>query len=285
MALDTTGPRSRRAILAAAVGGLAAVAANALGRPSDALAGVDGDVVLGQTNTATTPTLIRNTSNGNDVVQITSNSGTALRAESDVAYAVYATSDSGIAMSATSLASAGVLGRAFNDVATGVTGVSGEVLLTGTRPKTGVYGIATQDGGSRGVWGQSIAGQGVRGEATTGRGVHGQATTGLGVRGFATSGVGLSGEATTGYALRANGRVRLDQSAGQASIASGTNSVVVTPGIDLTTTSAVVATLNGNAGGSTTVKRVAINTTANTFTIYLTANTTATVKAAWVVLG
>jgi hypothetical protein len=59
----------------------------------------------------------------------------------------------------------------------------------------------------------------------------------------------------------------------------------VTPGIDLTSTSAVIATLNGNAGGSTTVKRVLINATANTFTIYLTANSTANVKVAWLVAG
>ena len=172
-----------------------------------------------------------------------------------------------------------------NSASTGVLGYSGTGNLPAAKAKTGVFGQATQDASSRGVWGYSPAGHGVRGEATTGRGVHGQATTGLGVRGFATSGVGLSGESSTGYALRTLGRVRLDQSAGQATIASGTSSVVVTPGIDLTATSAVVATLNGDAGGSTAVKRVAINATANTFTIYLTANATATVKLAWIVLG
>ena len=91
--------------------------------------------------------------------------------------------------------------------------------------------------------------------------------------------------ATTGYALRTSGRVRLDKSAGKARIASGTSGVVVTPGLDLTSASAVVATLNGNAGGSTAVKRVAINATANTFTIYLTANAIANVNVAWIVLG
>jgi len=33
------------------------------------------------------------------------------------------------------------------------------------------------------------------------------------------------------------------------------------------------------------VKRIAIDTAANSFTIYLTANATANVKVAWVVLG
>jgi hypothetical protein len=172
-----------------------------------------------------------------------------------------------------------------NSASTGVLGYSGTGNLPAAKAKTGVFGQATQDANSRGVWGYSPAGQGIRGEATTGRGVHGQATTGIGVRGFAAAGTGLSGESTTGYALRTTGRVRLDNSAGQATIASGTSSVVVTPGVDLVATSAVVATLNGDAGGSTAVKRVAINTTANTFTIYLTGNAATTVKAAWIVLG
>jgi len=169
---------------------------------------------------------------------------------------------------------AGTVGRNNGD-GTGVIGFTGGGTFPAGKPKTGVYGQAAKDADSRGVWGYSPTGQGVRG----------QATSGIGVRGLVTTGVGLSGEATTGYALRTKGRVKLDQSAGQATIASGTSSVVVTPGVDLTTTSAVVATLNGDAGGSTTVKRVAINTTANTFTIYLTANATASVKLAWIVLG
>lgn len=50
-------------------------------------------------------------------------------------------------------------------------------------------------------------------------------------------------------------------------------------------TSAVVATLMGSAGGTTTVHRVVVNATADTFTIYLTANATATVTVAWHVFG
>ena len=95
----------------------------------------------------------------------------------------------------------------------------------------------------------------------------------------------MLGEATTGYALQTVGRVRLDKSAGLATIASGSSTVTVTPGIHLTTTSAVIATLQSNAGGATAVKRVAVNATNNTFTIYLTANSSALVKVAWLVLG
>jgi hypothetical protein len=47
----------------------------------------------------------------------------------------------------------------------------------------------------------------------------------------------------------------------------------------------VVATLQGSAGGTTTVHRVAINATADTFTIYLTANASVNVKVAWLLLS
>lgn len=47
----------------------------------------------------------------------------------------------------------------------------------------------------------------------------------------------------------------------------------------------VTATLMGSAGGRTTVHRVSINTTANTFTIVLTANSTVNVKVGWHVFG
>jgi hypothetical protein len=167
---------------------------------------------------------------------------------------------------------------------TGVLGVSGNVVVA-AKPKTGVYGQATQDSTSRGVWGSSPAGYGVYGESSSGRAVQGVATTGIGVRAAASGGVGLLASATTGYALRTDGRVKLDKSAGLATIASGTASIAVTPGIDLTATSGVIATLNGSAGGSTAVKRVAIDTTTNAFTIYLTANTIANVKVAWLVIS
>ena len=59
----------------------------------------------------------------------------------------------------------------------------------------------------------------------------------------------------------------------------------LTPGLDLTATSAVVATLMGSAGGTTAVRCVIVNATADTFTIYLTANATSAVTVAWHVFG
>jgi len=276
MALDVSVPHSRRTILAGGLGGLAALAVNALGRPADVRAGVDGDVVLGAANASATTTGILNTTTTESALEVVCYTGTAINAVSDTGAGLNALSTSSTAVfgSTLSTADAGVTGGSSQG--TGVQGFSGGFGgIPDAKLKTGVYGQAQQGTDGRGVWGYSPTGQGVRG----------QASSGIGVRGVVTSGVGLSGEATTGYALRTSGRVRLDQSAGQATIASGTSSVVVTPGVDLTTTSAVVATLNGDAGGSTAVKRVAINATANTFTVYLTGNATASVKLAWIVLG
>ena len=101
----------------------------------------------------------------------------------------------------------------------------------------------------------------------------------------ARSAYGSTSSAKSGYALRTVGRVKLEKSVGIATISAGSNHVTVTPGIDVTTTSAVVATLQGSAGGKTTVHRVSVSTTGDTFTIYLTANATSSVKVAWFILG
>jgi hypothetical protein len=43
--------------------------------------------------------------------------------------------------------------------------------------------------------------------------------------------------------------------------------------------------LTACAGGKTTVRRASVSTSGDTFTIYLTANATASVKVAWFILG
>jgi len=198
--------------------------------------------------------------------------------------------EQGIALQAVSTESVGILASGdFDGIAgassgghTGVVGWSTDQDPPAVAPagplKTGVYGTASQDSSSRGVHGLSAAG----------RGVFGSSTTGLGVRGYSDSGVGGSfgtSAPNVGFALQTVGRVRFDKSAGIATILAGTSSVIVTPGIDLTSNSAVVATLMGNPGGATTVQRVAVNATADTLTIYLTANAVSNVKVAWHVFG
>jgi len=137
---------------------------------------------------------------------------------SPAGHAVYGASDTGIGVYAASNASAaaaivgtnsagngirghgqldGVIGESAGG-RSGVVGFSGGGSAPAGPGKTGVYGEATQDSASRGVYGFALAGQGVRGDASTGQGVNGTATTGLGVQGVATTGQGVRGEATAG---------------------------------------------------------------------------------------
>jgi len=323
-------PRSRRAILGASLGALAATVASAFGRPSPASA---TDLVLGFNNPTSATTEIENTLNDSLVFWANTITGTGLKGSSGSGTGVLAGSGSGVGLRGTSSTGngiegassgsnrsavwgdnsgggvgvagssvgsaygtrgvqgtapngfgvyggsstkAGVLGQ--SDGATGVHGQSGTGVVAAGPGKTGVFGYAAQDASARGVYGKT----------TTGYGVYGVATTGYGVRGVVTSGTAgyfATGSPSSGTGLRAQGRVRFDHAAGLATIAAGTSTVVVTPGTDLQPTSAVVATLNGNAGGSTVVKRVSVDTATNKFTIYLTANSTAAVPVAWHVFG
>ena len=284
MAIDTVTPRSRRVLLAATAGSLAALAAQALGRPLPARA---VSVVLGGTNTATTTTKIENLTTSDTVFWANSTWGTGVYGYSSSGYGVYGYSSSSYGVHGASDSNAGVYGRAYADKAAtvgqsmanatgllGYSGAGGDPLPTAP-PKTGVYGRAAQDASARGVTGQTTAGRGVNGVATSGRGVNGYAGTGIG--GYFSAG-------PSGKALHAEGRVTF-KTAGLATIGSGTSSKTVTPGVDLTSSSKILCTLMGNAGGATTVKRVAVNTAADTFTIYLTAAATSAVKVAWFVIG
>jgi hypothetical protein len=320
MTVETTTPRSRRAILAAGLGAGAATVATALARPL-AVRATNGDPVLaGYQYTATTVTGFDTTGAGGENalfgqsdsangVNGISSSGIGVLGASDSYLGVYGNSTSGIGVYGASGSSSGVFGFSFasnqpailgrsQGASTGVQGYSGSGTTPTPPAKTGVYGYAVQDATARGVTGQSTAGYGISGIASTGRAVNGAATTGHGVMGLANTGIGTRGYAVTGTALyastsgpkvgtalRAIGRVKFDNCSGVATIAAGHNSVTVTPGSDMLATSAVVATLMGSAGGTTTVHRVVVNAVADTFTIYLTANATAAVTVAWHVFG
>jgi hypothetical protein len=138
-----------------------------------------------------------------------------------------ADSDAGIA----------VAGRAIGG-ATGVFGYSGPEVVLAAKAQTGVYGEALQSVDARGVWGRSGSGRGVYGQASSGQGVRGYASSG-------TAGYFSTSAPSSGTALRAIGRVRLDNCAGVAMIPAGANYKVITPGINLSSSSAVTATLMG----------------------------------------
>ena len=167
MAIDTTSPRSRRALLGAGLGALAASAASALGGSAIADA-TSPPVLLGSINDAATSTIVRDNAADSAAVAF-------------VGRVTHATG---------SAASAGIKGQ---DDGTNGTGVAG-IAINGPTAR-GVYGQSTA---GRGVEGASATGPGVYGHSASGRGVQGNSTSGTGVLGSSTNGTGVQGVSTTG---------------------------------------------------------------------------------------
>lgn len=313
MTTETSAPRSRRALLAASVGGLVAFAVSALGRPVPTR-GADGDTVtVGGSFTGTTKTIIENTSAVDGQAAIIGHASAA----SGGTHGLAGYSDSTDGIGVYGEAAIGVWGRSDSADGAGVVGYAAAgsgwpVGVSGQGDRIGVYGAATAATGEAsgvhgrsdstrgaGVVGQSTANStGLLGHSRLGRGqtptaaaktgVYGYAdqdTSAKGVYGRSTVGAGGYFGATTGYALRSSGRVRFEKSAGLATIAATSNKVTVSPGIDLTAGSKVLATLQTSAGGTTTVHRVVRDTANDEFTIYLTAPATQSCTVAWFVIS
>jgi hypothetical protein len=288
MALETAAQKSRRALLAAGAGALAASLANALGRPM-AARGANGDpVTVGGSFTATSNTMITN-SYGPGTAIHGHHSYTGSDPASGLAGTANGTNARGVSgyADATSGNPLGVLGytsgptgigvgglSGYGGNATGVMGISGGSLpLPAAIQKCGVFGQATQDSDAMGVFGKS----------TTGRGVVGQASSGIGVRAVATSGTGIYASASTGTALRALGRVYFDNCAGVATFTAGMSAVTVNPGRDLTGSTAVTLTPYGDPG--TRRMWATVDTAANSVTIHLSSAVTGSLKVAWLALN
>ena len=295
MSIDAADTRSRRALLLGAIGGVSALAAHALGRPSAMLAG-GGSVQLGATNTSTATTTIQNANTGDVPLVARNNGGTALVGNgTTIGVAGVGNPGPGVrGLSMDGLSPArvptrvgvqglgdrvGVQGSSPNHV--GVLGMAGDgAPAPSMPPNVGVYGWSTAEslGVSMGLLGRSTA--------PIGYGVFGTSDTGTGVQAITKNGSALAATVSTGgtgRALNVAGRVKFSTS-GLATVASGSNQKIVNPGIPLSGTSKVLATLMGNAGGSVTVKRVAVDAAADTFTIFLTGASANDVSVAWFVL-
>lgn len=297
MAIDNPIPRTRRAILAASLGGLAATVAAALGRPTRAHAANGDAVILGLENLSTTETGVTcGTDNATAFYGHSNGVGNGLLGESSTGAGVRGTSTSGSGVAGTSTGSAtGVWGATASGMGVHGQSTSGTGVHGNSQSSYGVRGISPsyvavkgESVLSNGIDGTTDSGIGVQGSSNSSWGVHGVSQSSWGVYGWSTTGVGVYASTSalkSGFALQAVGRVKFDNSAGLATIAAGTKKKTVTPGINLTSNSAVVATLQGSAGGTTTVHRVIVDPATDKFTIYLTANAAANVKVAWHVFG
>lgn len=223
--MSVSGERSRRSILAAMAGGAAAFVANAFGRPQATQAAGEivhlGDLLTTEVKTeirneANTEVVVRVASvHGNALhgltqagtgvlgagdsgtgVRATSSSGTALSARSSGGHGIHAESGQSTAISAFSEDAVGLFVYSLSEVdpalianagadRTAIFGYSGFQVDPPAPPKTGVYGLATQDSGAVGVRGKSTTGTGVLAEAGAG----GTALRVAGKAAFSKSGV------------------------------------------------------------------------------------------------
>jgi hypothetical protein len=167
---------TRRALLAAAVGALSAVSAQAIGRPLSTRAANGDTVKVGGSFSGTSPTVITNSA-GDAIQAINSSTGAS-------GLFGYASGSSGTTY--------GVFGRANSGLGTGVAGVNYRT-----------------SGDTRGVYGRTDSPQGyaVFGEngAEGGGGVRGEAPLGTGVTGFGKPGIwGQAANVTTTGVLGRN---------------------------------------------------------------------------------
>jgi hypothetical protein len=191
MAIDTTVPRSRRALLGAWLGAIAASVAATLGRAQPASAHDPDDVRLGAANSTIGATTITNTAmNGSALAGFASDagsgiygnsasgygvygssSGTGVHGVSDTGYGVFAISVSGTGVSGTSPSGYGIYGSSGSDTLpallavsyrdnTGLQGYSGQNNPPASPARTGVFGSADQGASSVGIRGTSPAGRG-----------------------------------------------------------------------------------------------------------------------------
>lgn len=204
MAIDTGASKSRRAVLAGAIGGAGALAISALGHPAAVAAAANGNVQLGHgtadtDNDSAAETRVNGTTSGITALSaVQAGSGTGVAGTSGSGYGVTATSETGTgAYASASGVGAGVIGQ--SQEGTGARGQSVDNTpsdFLSASNKTGVIGTAgdtsglaanTDEIGVLGYCDVSSHSTGVLGVSTAGVGAFGLGA--IGVIGFGTWGV------------------------------------------------------------------------------------------------
>jgi trimeric autotransporter adhesin len=193
MAIESpAAPRSRRALLAGALGGLAAAAAAALGRPGSVRAAAGSTMIIGSeaNNAGSANTQLLTNSDVVAFKLLQNGPGTALMG--------YATPATG--------ATRGVYGRVDSPNGFGVQARNAGAAGTGAAVQAiGVnnHGVdaTTDDGDSYAVRGVTNSGSGtaIYGYSPSGNAIVGQASGGVGVRGMSATGTGVFGHSDVSY--------------------------------------------------------------------------------------
>lgn len=256
-------PRSRRALLGAGLGAIAATVAGALGRPQAALAVSDPVELDVEFNLGTATTGV-STSFGNALQG---------RCFDNSASGVYGFNEGhgyGVAGRTNAAAKAALFGE---NTATGpaVTAVAYAGRGVDAKATTGV-GVAGHSDANAGVYGESDGFYGVYGEGNGFFGVYGHGSQ-IGVH--ADGGF-------SGFGLKTNGRLDLATS-GVATIPAGATFVTVNPFTDVVATSFVLLTPAADIGA----RRLwyTKNATTDRITIRISSSRTSATKVSWLLLG
>jgi hypothetical protein len=153
MSVDPSAPRSRRAILASALGGLGAVVASRLIKPETVSANPGDAVLVDGTFSGAGTTAISSTATTGAAIDGSTAEATGLKGSSTDNTPV---PDFSVASNRT-----GVIGAA------GATDIV-EKEISANTDEVGVYGFSTTSANSSGVWGDSFDGTGVSGTGGTG---------------------------------------------------------------------------------------------------------------------
>ncbi|HEY6570858.1 MAG TPA: hypothetical protein VIZ22_11225 [Candidatus Limnocylindrales bacterium] len=304
--------RSRRAVLGAALGGAAAVAAHSLARPLPAAAVTGDPALIGTANSGDAATSFENTDDGEtSLAGLHGAAGTGVDASSVAGTGLNATSATGPAIMAISTDATPSDGTVDPSHRNGIFAAVGDITDAPTvTDEAGVFGYADVSVGSAGVAGQSFQGSGVIGLGDTGVtglgatqgilaigswgiyatgavGIVGDVdSTGVGVYGFAgasdipnpPTGIGVYARAGTNsqLALRVQGRAKFSRS-GRVSMRGATKTVHVS-GISRTGT-LVVATLQTNVSG---LHVTSVVPATNAFKIHLSRSPGKSVSVGWI---
>jgi hypothetical protein len=271
MSVETSTPRSRRAVLAAALGGLGAVIASRIATPDAARAADNDPVLIGALNTGTLTTALASTA------------ANAAFAVTGVGQGVSGATADGTGVWAASTDAVPVADFTLPGHRTGVVGVVGTGAgIANNTGEVGIYGFSDVSDNSTGVWGDTASGVGVFGTGTAGVygigqvGVVGDVgAAGTGVYGFSGAGfapfpppAGVAVQATAGspaqVALNVSGKAKFSRS-GRTVIARGRSSRRINM-VGVTGSSYIIATLQTRRAG---VYVHAVVPAAGYFTIYL----------------
>jgi hypothetical protein len=214
--MDPVTPRSRRAVLAGALSGVAAAVASSLVRPSTVGATDHSPLIVGEANTETLQTTLTNTSAGvNTLSAVANGTGTAIAGTSNAGRGLTGVTLTGIAVRAAAFgdgqglwasSTTGIALRASGGgQGAGISSTSSSLpslVSQSTGGKVGVVGLGANfapagypDG--VGVLGDNpdVAGVGVWGRSAQGSAILGESDTGYGLEAYGAVGVYASGGA------------------------------------------------------------------------------------------